>query len=61
MLDPLEAVPLECRCVLSIQESPGDSAGPEVDVATALLADRRLDRDVRQLNAATWAQHPEDR
>ena len=37
MLDPLEAVPLQDLCVLSIQESPGNSAGPEIDVPLPFL------------------------
>lgn len=51
VFDPLEAVPLECGCVLSVQESAGDSASPEIDVAAPLIADRLLDRDVRDLDA----------
>ena len=51
-LDPLESVPLEELCVLCFQQSPGDSAGPEVDVAFAFLADGLLDCDVRDLEPA---------
>ena len=45
-LYPLEAVLLEEAGVLCFQQSAGNSAGPEVDVALALLGDGALDRDV---------------
>ena len=48
-LDPLEAVPFQELCVLCLQQSPCDSAGPEVDVALSLFADRLLNRHVRDL------------
>src|SRR2546423_1748723 len=50
-LDPLEPVFLEERGVLCLQQSPGNSAGPEVDVAPSLLAHRLLNRDVGHLNS----------
>jgi hypothetical protein len=34
-LDPFEAVTLEEPTVLCLQQSPGNSAGPEVDVSAA--------------------------
>ena len=60
VLDPLEAVPPKGRRVLSIQESTGNSASPEVDVATAFLTHRPLNRHVRQLNTTARAQHSKD-
>ncbi len=45
-LDPLEAVLFQEAGVLCFQQSTGNSAGPEVDVALALLGDGALDRDV---------------
>jgi hypothetical protein len=52
-LDPLEPVFLEELRVLCLQQSPGYSAGPEVDVAPPFLTHRVLDRHVRDLNPAT--------
>jgi hypothetical protein len=43
-----------------LQQGTGDSAGPEIDVAAALLADRPLDRDVGDLQPAARPQHAED-
>ena len=37
MLDSLEAVLLQPLCVLCFQQSPGNSAGSEVDVAAPLV------------------------
>jgi len=37
VLDPLEAVLLQPLGVLCFQQSPGNSAGPEVDVAASLI------------------------
>src|SRR5207245_11539866 len=59
-LDPLEPVPLQHFLVLCLQQSTGNSAGPEVDVAAALLADRILDRDVRELHPSTGPEDAED-
>jgi len=56
-LDPLEPVPLQKLCVLCLQQSTGDSAGPEIDVATTLLADRALDRHIGDLHPAAGALH----
>src|SRR5207249_12333185 len=53
-LDPLEPVPFQKLCVLCLQQSAGNSAGPEVDVASPLFADRTLDGYVGDL-------HPESR
>src|SRR5687767_15218860 len=36
-LDPLEAVTLEKPCVLCLQQSSGNSAGPEVDLSSSFL------------------------
>jgi hypothetical protein len=51
-------VPLKNACVLCFQQSPCDSAGPEVDVSPPLLADRPLDRDVRDLDPAARGEGP---
>src|SRR6266542_5236148 len=56
-LDSREPVALEVRGVLCFQQSAGNSAGPEVDVAAPLLADRVLDRDVGDLNPAARREH----
>jgi hypothetical protein len=45
---------------MAFQQRPGDSAGPEVDVASPLLADRLLDRHVGDLEPAAGAEHTED-
>lgn len=45
------------RC---LQQRPGDSVGPEVDVALGSLRDLLLDCDVGDLNTATGAEHPVD-
>ena len=58
--DALEPVSLQKLCVLCFQQSAGNSAGPEVDVALALLAHRLLDRDVGELDAAARAEHTLD-
>jgi len=50
--DALEAVPFESGCVLCFQQSTGDSAGPEVDVALAFLADGLLDGHIGDLDPA---------
>src|SRR5205085_3172095 len=56
-LDLLEAVALQDLRVLCFQQSAGNSACPEVDVALALLAHRLLDRDVGELESAARAEH----
>ena len=48
---------LEAGGVLCFQQSSGDSTGPEVDVATPLLADRSLNGDVGELDAAARLEH----
>jgi len=60
VLDPLEPVLLENRCVLCVQQSPGDSAGPEVDVAPSLVRDRPLDRHIGDLEPSSWDEYPVD-
>jgi hypothetical protein len=59
-LDAFEAVPFESGCVLCLQQSAGNSAGPEVDVTFAFLADGLLDRHVGDLDPAAGLQHAED-
>src|SRR6476659_6334026 len=59
-LDPLEPVPLQNLRVLCFQQSAGNSAGPEVDVASPLSTDRILDRDIGDLDPPTGSEHPED-
>jgi len=56
-LDSLEAVSFEDLDVLCFQQSPGYSAGPEIDVAPAFLADRLLDRHVGELDPSAWPEH----
>ena len=53
-LDRLEAVPLQELCVLCLQQSAGNSAGPEVDVASPLLGHGILDRHIGDLDAPAW-------
>ena len=60
MLDPLEAVPLECRYILCVQQSSGNSTGPEVDLATALLRHGLLDRDIGDLDSPAGYEHSID-
>jgi hypothetical protein len=54
VLDSLEAVLLQPFGVLCVQQSPGNSAGPEVDIGAPapLVRDGLLDRHVRDLQAA---------
>jgi len=59
-LDPLEAVALKQPCVLCLQQSAGNSAGPEVDVAPAFFGDRGLDGHVGDLDAPGGPEHPVD-
>ena len=59
-LDLLEAVTLKKLRVRCFQQRSGNSAGPEVDVAAALRADRVLDRDVGDLDPPTGCEHAED-
>jgi hypothetical protein len=54
-LDPLEAVPLEKPCVLCLQQSSGNSAGPEIDLSPSFLGDRILDRHIGDLDATPRA------
>ncbi len=58
--DSLETVLLQQLLVLCIQQSPGNSAGPEVDVAAARLAHRVLNRHVGDLDAPAGLEHAED-
>src|SRR5438132_2579380 len=58
--DPLEPVPLQNLLVLCFQQSSGNSAGPEVDVAAALLADGILNRHVCELHSSAGPQHAKD-
>jgi hypothetical protein len=60
VLDVDEAVSLEGFCVLSVQESAGDSASPEVDVPLPLLGYGALDRDIRDLDPSSGSEHAED-
>ncbi len=55
-LDSLEAVSFEDLDVLCFQQSPGYSAGPEIDVSPAFLADGRLDRHVGDLDPTARAE-----
>jgi hypothetical protein len=50
-LDPLEAVTFQELGVCCFQQRPGNSAGPEVDVAPAVGADWVLDRHVGDLGS----------
>ena len=59
-LDPLEAVALKQPCVLCLQQSAGNSAGPEVDVAPPFLGDRGLDGHVGDLDEPGGREHPVD-
>ncbi len=59
-LAPLEPVLLEEAGVLCFQQSAGNSASPEVDVAPAFLGDRALARDVGELEAASRSQDAEE-
>jgi hypothetical protein len=54
VLDSLEAVLLQPFGVLCVQQSPGNSAGPEVDIGAPapLVRDGLLDRHVRDLQTA---------
>jgi hypothetical protein len=53
-------VPLQKPGVRCFQQRRGYSAGPEVDVAAALGADRILDRDVGDLDPPAGGEHAED-
>ena len=59
-LDAFESVPFEPCCVLCLQQSPGNSAGPQVDVPPAFFADGLLDRHVGDLDATAGLEHAED-
>jgi hypothetical protein len=59
-LDPLEPVSLQNLRVLCFQQSPGNSAGPEIDVAATFFADRFLDGHVGDLHPSSWAKDAED-
>jgi hypothetical protein len=59
-LDVDEPVAQQAALVLCFQQSPGNSTGPQVDVALSFFGDRALDGDVGQLDAATGSQHADD-
>jgi hypothetical protein len=59
-LDSLEAMPLQNLCVLCFQQSPGNSAGPEINVSATFFADRILDGHVGDLHPPAGAEHAED-
>jgi hypothetical protein len=59
-LDLLEAVSFESGCVLCFQQSTGNSAGPEVDIAFAFLAHGPLDGYVGDLDSAAGLEDAED-
>ena len=55
-----ESVAQQATLVLCFQQSPGNSTGPQVDVALPFLRHRALDGDVGKLDATTGSQHPHD-
>ena len=59
-LDVDESVAQQAALVLCFQQSPGNSTGPQVDVALPFLRHRALDGDVGKLDAATGSQHAHD-
>jgi hypothetical protein len=59
-LDPLEPVSLQNLRVLCFQQSAGNSASPEIDVAATFFADRLLDGHVGDLHPSSWAKDAED-
>jgi len=42
-----------------LRQSPGDSTGPEVNIAADVFAECGIDRDVGQLKTASGAKHAE--
>src|SRR5881396_845346 len=59
-LDVSEPIAQESALVLCLQQSPGDSTGPQVDVSAARFRDGPLDRDVGQLDAPTRSEDTDD-
>ena len=55
-----EAHLLQHPIPLCLQQSTGDSAGPEVYVILGVLGDLLVDDDVRYLEAAAGLKHPQD-
>jgi hypothetical protein len=56
----LESVPFQKAGVRCFQQRPGNSAGPEVDVATPFRAHGVLDRDVRNLYSPAGSEDAEE-
>ena len=59
-LDPLEAVMRKELRVRCFQQRPGNSAGPKVDVPSALGADRVLDRHIGDLDPPAGHEHAKE-
>jgi hypothetical protein len=58
--DSLETMLLQQLRVLCFQQSAGNSAGPEIDVAATFFADRLLDGHVGDLHPSSWPKDTED-